>query len=72
MHILTYKYVITLNENDILYIASVTFFFSLSVYHRYDMETSPRINEPHFFQCECTTVYLTNPLLIGMILPIFF
>lgn len=49
MHILTYKYVITLNQNDILYLASVTCFFFLTVYHRYDMEMSPHINEPHFF-----------------------
>ena len=49
MHILTYKYVITLNQNDILYLASVTCFFFLTVHHRYDMEMSPRINEPHFF-----------------------
>lgn len=50
MHILTYKYVITLNQNDILYLASVTCFFFLTLYHRYDMEMPPHINEPRFFQ----------------------
>ena len=49
MHILTYKYVITLNQNDILYLASVTCFFFLTLYHRFFFFLSP------WFWQECYT-----------------
>lgn len=63
MHILTYKYVITFNKNDILYIVFCSLLFFLTLYHRYDMKMSPHINERHFFNCwivfhcECTSLF---------------